>query len=202
MQVSKIQFSPEELSLAENAEWILTKNEIIRKVMSLFGELASEYRKRVEEKVRELPEEASLFSPKISRGEQYRGLPYVILDYPRIFSKDHVFAVRSFFWWGNYFSLTLHLKGEYKNELQKRIIQSHQYFSDGDFSLAVTEDEWRHDLQDGNYTRVVELESRFEDTLTRKKFLKLTKVWSLQEVNHMESLLANEFSNLLRVIAG
>ena len=202
MQVSKIQFSREELSLAENAEWILTKNEIIRKVMSLFGELASEYRKLVDWRVDELPEESSLFSPKISRGEQYRGLPYVILDYPRIFSKDHVFAVRSFFWWGNYFSLTLHLKGQFKNDLQQRIIQSRQFFVDNDFSLAVSEDEWRHDLQDGNYMRIFELENSFEETLKQKKFLKLTKAWSLQEVNHMESLLANEFSNLLRVIAG
>ena len=40
MNVAKIQLSAEELSLVQNAEWLLTKNTIIEKVYAMFGELA------------------------------------------------------------------------------------------------------------------------------------------------------------------
>ena len=63
-----------------------------------------------------LPEEVLIQSPKISRGENYNGLPYVMLDYPRCFGKEDVFAMRTMFWWGNFFSITWHLKGKYSKE--------------------------------------------------------------------------------------
>ena len=111
MQTSKIQYSTEELKLAENSDLILTKNRIVKKTIALFASLAEEYRSISIKYQAQLPSEIFEHSPKISRGEQYLELPYVMLDYPRVFSKEDVFAIRSFFWWGNYFSITLHLKG-------------------------------------------------------------------------------------------
>jgi hypothetical protein len=54
---------------------------------------------------------------KISRGENYQLLPYIILDYPSYFSRNNIFAVRTMFWWGNFFSITLHLSGDHKINL-------------------------------------------------------------------------------------
>ena len=50
-------------------------------------------------------------TPKIAKGENYLQLPYVLLDYPRCFDKENIFAIRTMFWWGNFFSITLHLSG-------------------------------------------------------------------------------------------
>ena len=200
MQVSKIQFSQEELNLAENAEWILTKNGIIGKIMSVFGALADEYRKILEDKLALLPAETSSFSPKISRGEQYRGLPYVMLDYPRIFSKEDVFAVRSFFWWGNYMSLTLHLKGEYKDLFAENLSKGMQFFSEENYSVAVSDDEWRHDFETENYTPVKGAELLFGEITKKKEFIKLAKCWSIAQANQMELLFASEFANVINVL--
>ena len=41
-----------------------------------------------------LPAEMLFHSPKISKGENYKGLPYVMLDYPRCFGKTDIFAIR------------------------------------------------------------------------------------------------------------
>ena len=60
-------------------------------------------------------------SPKISKGENYRGLPYVMLDYPRLFGREEVLAIRTFFWWGHGFSVTLHLKGGYRERISAGI---------------------------------------------------------------------------------
>jgi hypothetical protein len=202
MQVSKVQFSPEEFSLAENAELILTKNRVIGKVMYLFGELADDYRKITNALLAALPEQIILYSPKISRGEQYRGLPYVILDYPRIFSKDDIFAVRTFFWWGNFFSITLHLKGQYKNQLLERIVNNVQFFSQHNYSFAVSEDEWRHDFESGIFESVSGSEAIFKEKAGEKKFLKLARSWPIQQGNQIKMLLANEFEKIVNVITG
>jgi len=200
MQVSKIQFSQEELNLAENAEWILTKNGIIGKIMSVFGILADEYRKILEDKMALLPAEAFSFSPKISRGEQYQGLPYVMLDYPRVFSKEDVFAMRSFFWWGNYMSLTLHVKGKYKNFFWEKISKGMQLFSEENFSVAISNDEWRHDFEIENYTRVKGAELFFEEIMKQKEFIKLAKRWPITQANQMELLFASQFANVMNVL--
>ena len=203
MQASKILFSAEEIGWAENSEFILTKNRIIKKIISLFALLSDEYREIADEKRKLLPEEFYLLSPKISRGEQYLGLPYVILDYPRIFAKDNVFAIRTFFWWGNYFSLTLHLKGEYKDAFEEKIKKNLQLLSENDYWIAVSDDEWRHDFEEENY---VPLKSGgvvvLNENLQQKAFLKLAVRWPLQNGNEIEPLYKEQFSTLLNVITG
>src|SRR6187549_876336 len=107
MQKVKLVLSEEELRIVSDPGIILTKNAIITKVYDLFGILAGEQIQF------QYPGEAGAIPPKISRGENYKGLPYVVLDYPRLFTSEHVFAIRTHFWWGNYFSVTLHLKGQF-----------------------------------------------------------------------------------------
>ena len=91
---AKVQLSAEEMRLVRDAAWILTKNSVMGKVVAMFGELSGGWKE-----------------PKISKGENYKGLPWVMLDYPRVFGKEDVYAIRTFFLWGHAFSITLHLKG-------------------------------------------------------------------------------------------
>ena len=32
---------------------------------------------------------------------------------PAVFSKENIFAIRTMFWWGNFFSISLHVSGKY-----------------------------------------------------------------------------------------
>jgi hypothetical protein len=202
MQTSKIQFSPEELRLAENSEMILTKNRIIKKAMSVFGSIADEYSSLAEQYRQELPSEFFTLNPKISRGEQYLGLPYVILDYPRIFSKDHVFAIRSFFWWGNYFSLTLHLKGTYKDAFGKKIRKHFELLTRNDYCIAISDDEWRHDFEEENYVALKNGGIKMlEQNIVAGSFLKLAVKWRLQQGNEIELLLKKQFSILIDILS-
>ncbi|MEI9808974.1 MAG: hypothetical protein WDO16_14545 [Bacteroidota bacterium] len=84
-----------------------------------------------------LPPEVIKISPKISKGENYKGLPYLVLDYPRYFEKDNHFAVRSMFWWGNFFSSTLHLSGIYKKKYTSAIEASFTQLQENDFFICV-----------------------------------------------------------------
>src|SRR3982750_1106316 len=122
MSNANVKLSNAELLLVCDEQFILTKNSIINKVYQLFGALSENFIEQAKSKPEIFPVEVSGTSPKIFRGENYRNLPYVLLDYPRFFSREKTFAIRCFFWWGNLFSITLHIAGEYfsryKNVLQ------------------------------------------------------------------------------------
>jgi len=130
--------------LISNPEWILVKNQILQKVTRLFAELAELYLSNPSNA--NLPEEVIRITPKISKGDQYKGLPYLVLDFPRYFDKKHVFAIRTFFWWGNYFSTTIHLKGRYRELYADKFLNMMIADQKIEWMVNITEEEWIHDL--------------------------------------------------------
>jgi len=102
-----------EMELVRDTEVILTKNRILKKVGSMFALLSEEL---ANDAKGQLPNELIMVPAKVSRGENYGGLPYLILDYPRNFKKEDTFAIRVLFWWGNFFSITLHLSGSHQKK--------------------------------------------------------------------------------------
>ncbi|HXL58576.1 MAG TPA: hypothetical protein VN958_20075, partial [Chitinophagaceae bacterium] len=113
MANANVKLSKTELMLVCDEQFILTKNNIINKVYQLFGALSDHFFIGIKNTGNIFPLEVLTSYPKIYKGEQYKGLPYVMLDYPRYFVKDDAFAIRCLFWWGNFFSITLHLAGKY-----------------------------------------------------------------------------------------
>jgi hypothetical protein len=115
---------------------------------------------------------------KIFRGENYRKLPYVVLDYPKLFSADNVLTFRSMFWWGNEFSFTLHLQGQalekYRPAIEKNI---HSLLNHGVY-FCVHQSPWQYYFANDNYILLDELykeEKQFSTTLAQKPFIKLSR---------------------------
>jgi hypothetical protein len=90
MNDAKIQFSPAEMELMNNSALILTKNKVLLKVKTMLEGLQEE----LVHTVYQQPDFSShpIFqeSPKISKGENYLGLPYLVLDYPRMFDSLNI----------------------------------------------------------------------------------------------------------------
>ena len=196
-------FSEEELRRVENSEWILTKNNIIKKMMIVFGELSESYKQLVGKYQSALPEEAFQLSPKISKGEQHRGLPYIMLDYPRVFTKDDVFAIRTFFWWGNYFSLTLHLKGKFLDQLFDGICNNLETLAENQFYVSRSDNEWAHEIHEDTYTPLnKEGIQLIKMSKSENGFVKLVCKWPLEKANAVHELLEEQYAKLLKIIAG
>ena len=199
MNEAKIQFSQDELILVENAEWILTKNTIIRKICDMFGMLANEM--SVSLHPVHLPDEVKQTTAKISKGENYRGLPYVVLDYPRLFTKENVFAIRVLFWWAHYFSITWHLKGLYKEIFLANIRKKISVFSDHDFYISISKDEWSHVLHENDYIPVRNInEDLLEKIFAENEFLKVSAKVNIQQWNQAEEQLFKLFSTIVEVL--
>ncbi len=192
--------SEEELILVRNSDWILTKNRIIEKIISVFADL-SEYSKSLVNKYESLlPEETSRIPPKISRGEQHHGLPYVILDYPRLFSREDVFAIRTFFWWGKFFSLTLHLKGKYLALFENALYSNAEKLSGKGFHVSISDDEWRQDFDPDNYSPVSISEEIIKANNSEQKFLKLAVNWPLDNTITVIPLIEETYEFLMGVL--
>ncbi len=203
MNSSKIHLSPEELQLVQNAQLLLTKNTIIEKVYALFGELASALQQSSIYSTNNLPAELFTLGPKISRGEKYKGLPYVMLDYPRCFGKEDIFAVRTFFWWGNFFSVTLHLKGKYQQLFIPYLQNQTALLAANNFQLCFTGEEWEHDLSEGNYIPLlINSGTISEMNLVDKPFYKLTSRVELHQWNEMNERLLGLQRVIGQAIAG
>jgi hypothetical protein len=144
---AKVQLSAEEMRLVRDPAWILTKNSVMGKVVAMFAELSGEIRAGGAHRVappRRAPSSGGK-EPKISKGENYKGLPWVMLDYPRAFGKEDVYAIRTFFLWGHSFSVTLHLKGVYKERFLPTILARQAELADAGFEMSISDDEWAHE---------------------------------------------------------
>jgi hypothetical protein len=201
MGVAKIQLSSEELSLVQNAGWLLTKNTIIEKVYALFGDVAHQLRNTLEAGEGILPAEVLVPSPKISKGENYKGLPWVMLDYPRFFNREDVFAVRTMFWWGHFFSVTLHLKGKYKKQYQQNLLNNFSLLAAKQFYICVSAEEWRHEFEEDNYKLLTQVNlSAIEEILLANNFCKLSAKISLPQWNQSKELLIDLHETVIKTI--
>ncbi|HYE56045.1 MAG TPA: hypothetical protein VD996_14445 [Chitinophagaceae bacterium] len=198
MEATKILLSEDELNLVLDSQWLLTKNRIIEKAKGMFGVLAAKLQEGVQHSA--LPRSVHLFSAKVFKGEYYEGLPYVMLDYPRVFSKDDVLAMRTMFWWGNFFSVTLHLKGMYVQQFGDALHRSKLLLAENEFYIGVGDDEWRHDFGSDNYRRVSVDETVFERVLAEHAFVKVAANVSLSRWNEAVALLAEKQELMLQVL--
>lgn len=197
MDATKIRLSAEETELVIRADWILTKNRVLQKVWQLLEKIQSEQ----ELYMQHLPAEIRKVNAKISKGENYQGLPYLILDQPRYFNKDHIFAIRELFWWGNFFSSTLHLSGDYKIKYEGRISNAFELLQAQDFYICINTDPWEHHFETGNFQAIKDMnKADFEKIATPASFIKLSKKIPLQQWDNAEEKLLKIFETYVGIL--
>lgn len=198
---AKITLSAKELELVCNTDWILTKHAVIQKVYELFGEVLPLMENILQENKAHLPAEVFINSPKISKGENYKLLPYVMLDHPRYFSKDGTVAIRHFFWWGNFFSVCLQLSGRFKQNSMELLCQNFEKLQQNGCSICIHDDPWEHHFEKNNFTRLDLLsEEDFRKVLLEKPFVKIAKNISLQQWQQVPEFLSKTFAEMVGLI--
>jgi hypothetical protein len=170
------------MELLNNSEWILTKNKIVKKAQRLFEEVQQNIVDYVNAQPGIFPREVLDSSAKISKGENYLGLPWLMLDYPRHFKKENIFAIRTMFWWANFFSTTLHLSGTYSRQYHYNLINRYEDLAKNEFFICVHDEQWHHHLEEDNYELIKEL-SKTDYTRQIKKatFIKIAQKLDLSE---------------------
>ncbi len=183
-----------ELELVTDPEVLLAKNRVIEKVFQMFGELSEDYKSELGSF--SLPFDVSE-NAKISRGENYEGLPYLMLDYPRQFSKTDIFALRTFFWWGNFFSLTLQLQGKYlllfADKLQKAIDEGLL----NEWYITLSKDQWQHHFDTSYY---LPIKKERDYNLAALPFIKVATKIPLVKWEEANTFLYNNFLQIIKML--
>jgi hypothetical protein len=199
MQQTKIQFLPAEIELVSSPDIILTKNAILQKIKSFFEELQIKQQEILTPYSLLLPEDVLKISPKISRGENYKGLPWLVLDNPRHFQHNNIFAIRTMFWWGNFFSVTLHVSGENKTNLLKKLTNNISLLGKNDFFIYNGTKEWEHDLDPNSYKKISTLPNdELEKVFDENAFLKLAVKFPIDSLEAIEGKLCRNYELLVK----
>lgn len=195
-----VNISQELLVLLSDREFLLGKKRINRQLIRCLGEAETTIKKSIEEEDFEFPPNAFTKAGKISKGESYRDLPYFVLDFPRLFTNEHVFAYRTMIRWGYEISCTLHLAGHHKIRFEEKI-KAEKIRLAKDY-ICVHSSPWEHHFEPSNYRLIDELsEDEYKKQFT-KPFLKISQAFPLSEVNMLPKHASEVFKFYLNIMSG
>ncbi|MDE3124380.1 MAG: hypothetical protein KGK14_02605 [Bacteroidota bacterium] len=189
--MANVKLSAAELELVTNIPIILTKNRIIKATNELLGETCRQYQILLHA-AQNMPNVVKQVNPKIYNGENYQGLPWVMLDYPRYFTKESELAIRSYFWWGHYFSITLQMSGVFIPQYAPALQHLSAY--DKSWLVLIDEDKWQHEINSSNTIPLVHLNSAI---LMEKPFLKVVKKIPLAQWAEAPAFFHDSFEALM-----
>lgn len=186
MQDNILNFSNEEMQVLVDWKFFELKHSSTLKMVELFGMLESEL-KSVFSKSALNVEGLNAASGKIFRGENYKLYPYVLLDCPRMFNKQTVFAFRSMFWWGNEFTFTLHIQGKAWEKFKEKLKRNFEQLANKEIYFCVNETPWQYHLGEDNYLPLNSIENlnHAKEIMLSKDFVKLTRRLPITEYKNV-----------------
>ncbi len=198
-----LNFSAKELNYIQDTDFLLTKREVMQKMRHLMRETEKLISQEIPGFQSFFPEGTLHRAGKISKGENYRGLPYVVLDYPRNFSKDQTFAFRTMFWWGNCFSVTLHLQGEYFERYKPLLLKNFPDLQSAGYYICVHDTPWEYHFGTDNYFPLQACSKPdFKTILEKHAFTKISQKIPLEAWAELPLLASNTFCQLMKCLDG
>lgn len=178
--MTKADFLQEEIQFINNQDVILTKNRLTEKIVSHLEGLRADLR----DEVAQNPFPGIQFpNGKISKGENYAGFPYLVLDYPAIFKKEDIFALRTIFWWGNHISNVFIIKGKYLDHFRNAILEKTSLLGDKLFFLGETP--WLNEVNK-EYLKCSKVgKEQIKKQINDFGFVKITELHSMNEINKL-----------------
>jgi hypothetical protein len=105
------------------------------------------------------------------------------------------------FWWGNFFSITLHLSGKYKNDLLKKNSESISLLKKNDFYIYAGQKEWEHDFDPESYKKILAATTdELERIFSGNNFLKLAIKFPIDSLETIEEKLCRNYELLLKCL--
>jgi hypothetical protein len=184
--------SPEELKTLHNTNFFKVKASATKKIEHLFAEVRDEIKEEISKSKIVFSKEIDSVNGKIFRGENYLGLPYLVLDYPKHFSKGSVYAFRTMFWWGNFFSFTIHLQGKALEEQRVLLISNLPSLRKKGVFICVNSNPWQYHCKKDNYLPIDKFsDPELKKIFLEKGFIKLSRKIPLKDYKKI-SLFAKE----------
>jgi hypothetical protein len=192
-------FTTQELDLASDPTVLLIKYRMMEKVWDFLEEMQGEIRQQLRPLNGRLPKELNITHGKISKGENYKRLPYMMLDFPAFFTKEDILAFRIMFYWGHFISATFHLQGRFLKEFGNLLIDN--FKNAKNIYFCVNSSPWEYHYKSNNYVLLNELSSHeVDDHLQNTNFIKLSIKFPVEEMPHKTEVIKSFLADGLKVI--
>ena len=170
----------EERALIRDRTFLRSKKKALAKISSLLTDSGKKLQKMVREQYPIIEKSYAAMPPKVSRGENYHGLPYRVLDFPRFFEQETTFSYRVVFLWGYYINFSLYL-GE---ELVKPEVLL-KAKSDNAIYFCIAQTPWEHHFTVENFKK---LHAVREDELSSQLDRGFIKIAIREELQNLDLL--------------
>lgn len=193
-QDTKLSLSDTDLQLVNDRTFLLAKRRILDKIASGFGDLDLAIRKLLETQSGPLPIGWENRAGKISRGENLKGLPYLVLDQPAVYGQDGIRALRMLFWWGHGFVLSYHVSGKYLNA-------EHDWegICNPSTLILTGNDPWSYEMKMFSDEAAINADYGNLDELGKKQgYIKLAMFIRLEETNLLEKKTEDFLNRILK----
>ncbi len=189
----------EELKFLNDQRFLIVKQHISDKIIAQLAEIERTLHKEVNTSAFNFPDGTFIQAGKISKGENYRSLPYFILDYPRLFTRENVFAYRTMLWWGNAFSCTLHIAGETLHALEKTLLP--RLKKEKGLFFCVNDNPWEYHFDSSNYVPIENLNTeRIENHIRSHGFIKMSDKIPLDNWDDFEDFSLTTWKRFVKLL--
>ena len=199
MKSAKIIVSEDEMNLVLNKEWLYLKRSVTGKAFDFLGMLHQSYNGIAQEHSGQLGYLPINRMGKISRGENLEGLPYLILDYPALFSKEKIMAVRTLFWWGHFFCISLHLGG--LNVTEAQTIPWIEFFKKHEFFINNSGNEWNYEFGSNGFQTFVAQNKMYATAISKNGIFRVAQKCALNDWHAAENKLLHAFKIIIAYLS-
>jgi hypothetical protein len=197
----KIHFENKELDAMHETELFRIKYLVSDKVAHLFGTVSEQLKEAIAQY--DLPGELASKRARIFRGENYLQLPYVVMDYPALFAKEVSFAYRTMFWWGNFFSFTLQMSGQYLEQYHQNLLSNMHKLKGMGFYFCINSTPWEYHYNIDNYRPVEDILQGGTDIqekqINQHHFVKLSQHIGIAKWSHVSNQCTESFHVLMEI---
>jgi len=192
-------FTEKELTIIQNNEFLIDKNKVLEKVKKIFSECGNRLAEEIEFNNPQIKKRFAELPLKISQGENYHGLPYIVMDYPRYFQEDATFSYRIIFLWGHYFNFSLHLG---KKAIDTAVlVKNWDKIQEYPVFICVHSSPWEHYFQFSYFKKAKSLTLEDASThLEKYQFIKLSLKEEFNQTDDLPDLTIRNFQTLAQFL--
>lgn len=191
---AKITVSADELAILQDRSFFGKKKSITAKIYQQFAQVIGEANAQQVFSSVIFPAGTDFTTGKISKGENYKGLPFLLLDFPRLFGANEILAVRTMVWWGNFISSTFLISGERLPACRNAVLKNLSRLTAMQTWICVNDSPWHHDFEIENYVMMKNLNRKqVAEILENKPFMKLGRKIPVSRINGLTSFSMESF---------
>ena len=200
-EVSKILLSKEEILVLREEAFFHVKRRVTDKIFNQLAETVKAIQSTSYFHKIIFPEGTDTTTGKISKGENYLGLPFITLDFPRFFSQEKFLTFRTMIWWGNFVSGTLLVSDAAVPSVKQKFQKNFPALKEEGTFLCVNESPWHHHFGKENFIPLTSLTLKeVELILTKQEFLKVAMKLPLTQINRLQKFSSQSFERFSRLL--